>query len=200
MVEAQEEQIKTVVAYLRAPETTMAALDIILSLSADKAQRDLFIETDLHKQLLRLLPEKNFSEKVLSCMINYGQDKEHLSKMIQANCSSRLFDFLKEHITLDISRDQTNENKKDVKLLKGENVYEIAPPTQNFNIHNAISLSMMFYNNLTQDEEGRKHFMNIDSPKLKGFVLENLVGMGIFFENNEIFDFIYNVLANISTV
>jgi len=190
------QQIKEVVSYLTQAHTAGEALNIILSLSGSIETRAYFLETDLHREILRLLPDTKFTEKVLSIMINFSNDKDHLLKFCEQSVSLRIFNFLREHVKLDMGKDEVKASE--VKENKDEKCYEISAPTAEFSPSNAIALAIMFYNNLTQIEEGRRNFLFSQDEKLKGFILQNLIGMAIFFEQHKSFDFIANVVANIS--
>lgn len=54
----------------------------------------------------------------------------------------------------------------------------------------------MFLSNLTILESGQKHLLG--EGKTKGAVLENLFGMFSFFKTNPTFDFVSNIMANMS--
>lgn len=57
---------------------------------------------------------------------------------------------------------------------------------------------MMLLNNVTVDEEGQKHL--IGEGKLKGLILDNLFGMFCFFLKSNNFDFVSNILANVTAL
>lgn len=57
-------------------------------------------------------------------------------------------------------------------------------------------MCMMLLTNVTIGEEGQKHL--IGDGKTKGIILDNLFGMFCYFLKSNIFDFIANVLANVS--
>jgi hypothetical protein len=57
---------------------------------------------------------------------------------------------------------------------------------------------MMLLNNVTVDEEGQKHL--IGEGKTKGLILDNLFGMFCFFIKSNIFDFVSNILSNITAL
>ena len=56
----------------------------------------------------------------------------------------------------------------------------------------------MFLTNLTILESGQKHLLG--EGKTKGAILENLFGMFNYFKTNPTFDFVSNILANISAL
>ena len=57
---------------------------------------------------------------------------------------------------------------------------------------------MMLLNNVTVSEDGQKHL--IGDGKMKGLILDNLFGMFCFFLKSGIFDFVSNVLSNVSAL
>jgi hypothetical protein len=56
----------------------------------------------------------------------------------------------------------------------------------------------MFLSNISMNEEGAEHILSKD-PKQKGAVLENLLGMFSYFKTTEMFDFVANIYANVSS-
>ena len=56
----------------------------------------------------------------------------------------------------------------------------------------------MLLTNLTILENGQKHLLG--EGKTKGSILENIVGMFNFFKTNHTFDFVSNILANVSAL
>ena len=61
-----------------------------------------------------------------------------------------------------------------------------------------IQCAFMFLTNLTLEEEGKVHFLG--EGKTKGSILENLIGMFQYFKTNTTFDFVSNILANVSSL
>jgi len=57
----------------------------------------------------------------------------------------------------------------------------------------------MFLANITNTDEGQRHLIGTD-PKTKGAIIENLVGMFTYFRATEMFDFVANILANVSSL
>ena len=72
-------------------------------------------------------------------------------------------------------------------------VYEV-----NANFAGPIQCALMFLTNLTILESGQKHLLG--EGKTKGAILENLFGMFNYFKTNPTFDFVSNILANISAL
>ena len=56
----------------------------------------------------------------------------------------------------------------------------------------------MLYTNLTILEDGQKNLLG--EGKTKGAIIENLVGMFNYFKTNPTFDFVSNILANVSAL
>ncbi len=57
---------------------------------------------------------------------------------------------------------------------------------------------MMLLNNVTVDEDGQKHL--IGEGKTQGLILDNLFGMFCYFLKSNIFDFVSNILANVTAI
>jgi len=65
----------------------------------------------------------------------------------------------------------------------------------------SIQLAFMFLTNLTVDESGQSHILGLDGDiKLKGAIMENFFGMFIYFKESTEFDFMANVLSNVSSL
>ncbi len=59
----------------------------------------------------------------------------------------------------------------------------------------------MFMTNVSMVEEGQKHIIGLDADeKLKGAILENFFEMFSYFFTKSEFDFVANVLSNISAL
>jgi len=55
----------------------------------------------------------------------------------------------------------------------------------------------MFLSNISMNEDGADHLLGKD--KQKGSVLENLLGMFSYFKTSQMFDFVANIFANVSS-
>lgn len=81
-----------------------------------------------------------------------------------------------------------------------EKIYEIrhiaGGKVEEQKIHDVIELCNMLLSNITISEEGQKHL--IGEGKTKGLIVENLFGMFSYFLKSATFDFISNVLGNIT--
>ncbi len=80
-----------------------------------------------------------------------------------------------------------------------EKVYEIRNKLKKGDSQAAfedIELCMMLLTNVTISEEGQRHLIG-DGAK-RGIIIDNLFGMFCYFLKSGIFDFISNVLANVS--
>ena len=56
----------------------------------------------------------------------------------------------------------------------------------------------MLLSNISVVEEGQKHILG--EEKTKGAILENLIGMFSYFKKNPIFDFVANIMSNVSAL
>lgn len=82
-------------------------------------------------------------------------------------------------------------------LVQTEQVYEVkdAKSVQ------TIQLAFMFMTNVSMVEEGQKHIIGLDADeKLKGAILENFFEMFSYFFTKSEFDFVANILSNISAL
>ncbi len=77
-----------------------------------------------------------------------------------------------------------------------DKVYEIRNRLKKGDTQADIEMCMMLLTNVTISEEGQKHL--IGEGKIKGLILDNLCGMFCYFLKSNIFDFISNVLSNVS--
>lgn len=59
-----------------------------------------------------------------------------------------------------------------------------------------IEMCLMLLNNVSVDEEGQRHL--IGEGKTKGLILDNLFGMFCYFLKSNIFDFVSNILSNVT--
>jgi len=57
----------------------------------------------------------------------------------------------------------------------------------------------MLLSNVAMTETGQNHMLGSDK-KTKGSIIENLCGMFTYFRNSEMFDFVANILANVSSL
>jgi hypothetical protein len=65
---------------------------------------------------------------------------------------------------------------------------------------NSIQAAVMVLSNVAITESGQRHLLGSSDSKTKGAVLENLVGMFTYFRTSEMFDFVANILANVSSL
>ena len=61
-----------------------------------------------------------------------------------------------------------------------------------------IQSAFMLLTNLTIVESGQSHLLG--EGKTKGAVIENIFGMFVYFKTNPMFDFVSNILANVSAL
>lgn len=193
----QKEQIKQVLTYLEKKETRDQALDIILAYTTTKENRTLFAGLDPCKLLLRMLPEGDVSLKVAQCLINFSVDTEYQIQLVSLNVGGRIFDFLRENVKMDMKAEVQTHIAYDDK----ERVYEIRNKLKKGDSQAAyedIELCLMLLTNVTISEDGQKHL--IGNEKTRGIILDNLFGMFCYFLKSNVFDFISNIMSNISCV
>ena len=78
-----------------------------------------------------------------------------------------------------------------------EQVYEV----KDAKFVHSIQLAFMFITNLSMTVEGQKHILGEDGdPKLKGAILENFFEMFNYFAMKTEFDFVANILSNVSAL
>lgn len=203
MVESSsdQEQIKAVLQYLQKKETRIQALDIVLAYTATKDNRALFTGLDICKILLRLLPEEGagVAQKVAQCLINFSTDPDYQKDLIKLNVGGRIFDFLKDHVQMNM---KAVEDSGHAAFIEDKKIYEIRALTLAKNdsqgVYDSIELCLMLLTNVTVSEEGQKHL--IGEGRTKGLILDNLFGMFCFFLKSGIFDFISNILANVTAL
>ena len=98
-------QMMDVVEFLRASKPQrMGALEIIAPYSGTPESREVFMTTDVCKELLRLLPEPDLEVtiQVLKCLINFSQDAFYIKQMVGLNVAFRVNDLLNGHVKQDI--------------------------------------------------------------------------------------------------
>ena len=61
-----------------------------------------------------------------------------------------------------------------------------------------IEYCIMILCNVTTIEEGQKHFLG--EGKVKGMIIDNLFGMFCYFPKMGIFDFVANIMSNVSAI
>lgn len=64
---------------------------------------------------------------------------------------------------------------------------------------NSIQAAVMLLSNVSNTESGQKHILGTEE-KTRGAIIENLVGMFTYFRTGEMFDFVANILANVSSL
>ena len=58
----------------------------------------------------------------------------------------------------------------------------------------------MLLSNVANTETGQQHILGGTEKKQRGLILENLVGMFVYFRTSEMFDFVANILSNVSSL
>lgn len=118
--------------------------------------------------------------------------------MISLNVGGRVFDFLKEHVQMNMKPVENSH----AAFNEDEKIYEIRQLALAKNdsqaVFDTIELLSMLLSNVTVSEEGQKHL--IGDLKKRGVVLDNLFGMFCYFLKSAIFDFLANVIANVTAV
>ena len=140
------------------------------------------------------LPQKTMAFQIL---INVAQDQTYIEECISLNAARRILDFLMANVRQD-TQDQTGSSARIVEDQKTEEggttkVYEV-----NTQFSGPIQCSLMFLTNLSIVESGQRHV--IGEGKTKGAIIENLLGMFNYFKTNTMFDFVANILANVSAL
>lgn len=126
--------------------------------------------------------------KVAQCLINFSQDKEQIKELVKLNVAGRVLDFLKENVSMNMKNTESTK----ATLSESEQAYVISKEFSD----NYIEFFIMLLCNVTTTEEGQKHLLGED--KLKGLVLDNLFGMFCYFSKAGTFDFVSNILSNVS--
>lgn len=125
-------------------------------------------------------------------------DQEFVDEMISLNVGGRVFDFLKEHVQMNMKPVENSH----AAFNEDEKIYEIRQLALAKNdsqaVFDTIELLSMLLSNVTVSEEGQKHL--IGDLKKRGVVLDNLFGMFCYFLKSAIFDFLANVIANVTAV
>jgi len=161
-----------------------------------------WIETDVDKQLLRLTADCINDEvavaKVFQCLINFSLDKSWIERLIELNVSRRVFEYLMHSVKPSSSSIRT-ANAEIVRIKQTEEggefeIYEIKEGQAN-----SIQASVMLLSNIAITESGQQHILGIDK-KTRGAILENLVGMFTYFRTSEMFDFVANIMSNVSSL
>jgi len=155
---------------------------------------------DLSKKLLRLVidPDIKQAEKtsVFQVLINLVQDKFFIEECVSLGAARKVFDFLMANVKQDTKEVGANAKLVDVQKTEeggSTKFYEI-----DSNFASPIQCAFMFLTNLTTIESGQVHMLGEGSTK--GTILENIIGMFIYFTTNATFDFVSNIFANVSSL
>ena len=133
---------------------------------------------------------------VFQILINLLQDQANIWECIKLNIDRRIFDFLMKNVKQDGKQDEKSAAIIDhQKTEEGgtTKIYEV-----NANNPSPVQCSLMLLTNLTIVEAGQKHLLG--EGKTKGAIIENIFGMFKYFKTNPTFDFIANILANMSAL
>lgn len=194
--DAQVAQIKEVISFLDNKAARSQALEILLSLTGTVEQRAHFLETEATKRLLRLILDQEAStgehNLSLQLLTNLCQDKPFVLQAVSLNVARRIFEFLMRNVTKDTGKSESAGSQ----AVFNEDAlsYDVEGK-----FVQSIQLAFMLISNVTMVEEGQRHVLGLDGdPKLKGAIIENFFGMFHYFADKPEFDFMANVLANVS--
>lgn len=181
----------------------MEALNIIMSFTAEEEHRRLWLPTDIDKQLLRVIADLKHDDEVclkaLQACVNLALDKVWVDRFCDLNVARRIFEYLMASVKPDQSSVRTdNAELKKVQLTEEggqSDMYEIKPGQGN-----SIQFAVMLLCNISVTEKGQEHLLGGENPKTKGSIIENLSGMFTYFRHAEMFDFVSNILSNVSSL
>lgn len=199
----QAEQFKEIVKFLGMNrESRDEALSIIMNYTATYEQRRLWVDTEVDKHLLRVISDciedEPITTKALESLINLSNDKNWVESLCTLNVGRRVFEFLMHNVKPSQTSVRT-QNAEIVKVQMTEeggttDFYEIQPEKAN-----SIQCAIMLLSNVSMLESGQQHLLGSDK-KTKGAIIENLTGMFTYFRHAEMFDFVANILANVSSL
>lgn len=117
-------------------------------------------------------------------------------KCVELNAARKVFEFLMHNVKPSSSsvRAMNAQIVKEKMTEDGavHDIYEIAAGQAN-----SIQASVMFLSNISMNPLGAEHILGKDQQK--GAILDNLFGMFSFFKTTEMFDFVANIYANVSS-
>jgi hypothetical protein len=121
-----------------------------------------------------------------------------VEKLVELNVGRRVFEYLMHNVKPSSSSIRT-VNAAIVKVKQTEEGGEFAIYEIKAGQANSIQGAVMLLSNTSQTESGQIHLLGSDA-KTRGAILENLVGMFTYFRTSEMFDFVSNILANVSSM
>jgi hypothetical protein len=127
-------------------------------------------------------------------LINFSTDEVYLKDLIKLNVGGRVFDFLKEHVQMNMKGAEGH-----AAFNEEEKVYEIRQLAgAKNNATTTIEYLFMLLTNVTVNEEGQRHL--IGEGKMRGLIIDNLFSMFCYFLKSGTFDFIANILGNVTAL
>lgn len=129
----------------------------------------------------------------LQLLTNLSQDKALVLQLVSLNVARRIFEFLMRNVTAQRAKEGMGSEAvfiSEAQVLEVEGKFV-----------KSVQLAFMLITNVTMHEEGQKHVLGLDADeKLKGAILENFFGMFNHFSSKSEFDFMANVLSNLSSL
>lgn len=93
--------------------------------------------------------------------------------------------------------DMKAEERTSAQFNEDDNAYLIRDVSRE-EVPTAIEYLIMLLSNITINEEGQKYLLGTGATK--GAILDNLFGMFCYFTQNGSFDFVSNILSNVSSL
>ncbi|KAM3134980.1 hypothetical protein pb186bvf_012980 [Paramecium bursaria] len=121
------------------PEVRKQSLMLILQLSQDQEQRSQFLNTELIKNLSKLIGDLECYQTVLSVIIQFSQDDSFCFEFIKQNFIIKISEELKQRMFQFYKQQQINEQDQLI-----------------------IQLSLLSLNNLTQLDQGKEQFLQLE--------------------------------------
>jgi hypothetical protein len=134
------------------------------------------------------LEDEKVLGKTLNCLINFANESYWIDRLAEEGIARKVFAVLKVKVKPD-----TQEVVAPIKIM------ETAPVTYEVEREGGtIQSCFMLLANLSATEGGQKHLLGTD--KSTGLILSNLIGMFSYFTKNTAFDFVANILSNITNL
>jgi len=135
------------------------------------------------------LDDEKVLGKTLNCLINFANEEYWIVKLAEEGVARMVFAVLKSKVKPD-----TQEVVAPIKVM------ETAPVTYEVEREGGtIQSCFMLLANLSATEEGQKHILGEDKATT-GLILSNLIGMFAYFTKNTAFDFVANILSNVTSL
>lgn len=134
------------------------------------------------------LEDEQVLGKTLNCLINFANESYWIDRLAEEGIARKVFAVLKVKVKPD-----TQEVVAPIKIM------ETAPVTYEVEREGGtIQSCFMLLANLSATEGGQKHLLGTD--KSTGLILSNLISMFSYFIKNTAFDFVANILSNITNL